>query len=205
MGLLKGSVSLTRYRVTDAPPELTDEFITTHLQQNCFLDIENLPEEESIGWVEILDNWATEFNPVNFNYGRVIALGMRVDRRKLAARTVNRYTAIAQAQAEKLGEKPLTVQQRRVLKAKVRQELLGRTPVSTDVYDVCWLVDQAEIWLVGTGTKLREIFEDLWRRTFGLGLQMMIPYILSMEFLPPGVGPETLEKLQSATLYGEGA
>ncbi|MBF0529417.1 MAG: recombination-associated protein RdgC [Deltaproteobacteria bacterium] len=204
MGLLKGSVSLTRYRVTDDPPELTDEFISDRLKRNAFLDIESTTEEESIGWVETLDPWAVEFNPINFNFGRVIAMGMRRDHRKISAKVVNRYAALAQTQAERLHEQPLTVQQRRVIKAKVRQDLLARTPVNTDVFDVCWLVDNAEVWLVGTGTKVREYFEDLWRRTFGLSLMMKIPFVLSQEFLPKGVKPEILDKLQAADLNSGG-
>ena len=202
MSLLKGGLNITRYRVLDAPAEITDEFLEAHLQNNAFLDIDATTEEESIGWVEVMNTFSTEFRTDSFNFGTVRIFGLRVDTRRVSNKTVSRYLALAVAQAEEYSEKPLSNDQKRELKTRVRLDLLGRTPVATDVYEVCWLVGEEELWLVGTGVKVRERFEDLWRRTFKLGLIMKIPYVLAAEHLPSNVTTEDLDKVRPAALFG---
>ncbi len=202
MALIKGTVSLSRYRVLDALPDLSGEVVSERLEGTAFVDIEATAEEESLGWVEILNPLSTEFPEHSFNFGEMFILGMRLDTRRVSTKVVNRYLAMAEAQAKKLSEKPLTGEQRRELKNKVRSDLLSRTPVSTDVYEVCWFFKREEIWLVGAGTKIRERFEDLWRRTFGLGLLLKIPFLMARELLPTGVTAEELENAQATALFG---
>ena len=200
MGLLKGNISLTRYKVLDSPPEFTEEFLTDRFRRNAFMDIDKTPEEESMGWVEILNHFSTEFEPYRFNFGDVIVIGFRVDVRKVSAKMVNRY--LAQAESELGEEKQLNAEEKRLLKAKVRQDLLTRTPVNTDVYEICWFPRMAEVWLCASGTKIRERFEAHWIQTFNLGLGMKMPFILGVDHLPEGATTETLDQALPSALYG---
>ena len=202
MALVKGTVSLSRYRVFDSLPDLSGEVVSERLMQSAFVDIEASAEEESLGWVEILDPMSTRFPEHSYNFGDVFVFGMRLDIRRVSGKVVNRYLALAEAEAEKLSEKPLTGEQRRELKNKVRTDLLLRTPVSTDVYEICWFFRREEVWLVGAGAKIRERFEDLWRQTFGLGMVLKIPFLMARELLPTGVTAEELEKAQATALFG---
>lgn len=204
MSLLKGTVSLTRYSLQEPPPEPTEEFIAGHLKHNAFVSIDDTPEPESMGWVEPLNPLAADFGPGTFYFGEMIILGLRVDVRQVPAKLVNRYFNLAAVQAEKMSQRPLSAAQRNSLKAKVRADLVARIPVSTDVSEVCWFVKTGEVWLLGQGTKLRERFEDLWRRTFGLGLILKIPYILARELLPTGVGLAQLDQAKSAAFFAGG-
>jgi len=204
VSLLKGTVSLTRYGLPEPSPEPTEEFIAGRLKHNAFVSIDDTPEPESMGWVEPLNPLAVDFGPGTFHFGEVIILGLRVDVRQVPAKLVNRYFNLAAAQAEKISQRPLSADQRHSLKAKVRADLLARIPVSTEVSEVCWLVKADEVWLLGQGTKLRERFEDLWRRTFGLGLVLKIPYLLARELLPAGVGLAQLDQTKAAAFYGGG-
>jgi DNA recombination-dependent growth factor C len=196
MSLIKGSVSLTRYTVMDQPPDVTDDFLAEHLRNNAFMDIEGTTEEESIGWVEVLDPLQINFDPISFRFGPAVAMALRVDARKLSAKTVNRYYALAEMQAEAAGQKPRTLDERRTLKLKVRQDLLMRTPVTTDVYEVVWMPGEAEVWLAAVSSKMRERFEDLWRQTFKMGLLMKIPWVLAQQNLPKGTTPKDLDRLK---------
>jgi hypothetical protein len=117
---------------------------------------------------------------------------------------VNRYLAMAVAEAEERSEKPLGAEDRRLLKSRVRQDLLARTPVSTDIFEVVWLPKRDEVWLAAVGAKVRERFEDLWRRTFNLGLMLKIPYVLARELLPGEVSPEDLDQTRPSALMGQG-
>ncbi len=202
MSLIKGGVSLTRFRVMDQLPELTDEFITERLQKNAFVPIDATTEEESVGWVEILDPLSTGFAVHTFNFGQVIAMGLRVDTRRVSAKVVNRYLSLAIAEAEKLTDRPLTGNQKRELKARVRHDLLARTPVVTDVFEVCWFPGEAEVWLVGGGAKLREKLEEIWRSSFNIGLMMKIPFVLARDLLPQDKTMDDLDRAAPSALFG---
>ena len=202
MTLIKGSFGLTRYRVLDAPADINPEFLAERLRRTAFLDIDHTVEEESLGWVEILDHLSSNFDPLTFHFGPVAAMGLRLDRRKVPAKVLNRYLALAEAEASAQKDGPLSSEERRKLKNRVRHDLLARTPVTTDVFEVCWFLKEEEVWLVGSGTQARERFEDQWRRTFNLGLTMKIPYLLARELVPVGLSPEVLDQIKPAALWG---
>ena len=204
MGLIKGTVSLTRYLILEPPPELTDDYIIDCLNRNAFIDIDSTTEEESMGWVDVTNPLSTDFSFQTFNFGQMIILGLRMDTRKVSSKVVSRYFTMALAQAEQISEKPLNATQRKELKEKVRRDLLGRTPVNTDVFEVCWFPKKGELWLAAAGVKIREKLEDLWRRTFGLGLAMKIPFVLARELLPDSVPPDALDLAKPVALYGGG-
>ncbi len=48
---------------------------------------------------------------------------------------------------------------------------------------MAWLHQENEIWLAAAGEKRRETFEELWSRTFGLSLQMLVPITLGLEIV----------------------
>jgi len=184
MGLLKGSLSLTRYRVKEEPPELlTDEYLDERLAKNAFVDIEDTPEERSLGWVEFLNHLDINFNPATYRFGGVLAFTLRQDTRKVPGKTLARYYNIREARyVEQVGRKPNSVAKKE-LKEAVKSELLRRALLNTELMEVAWLYQENEIWLAATGEKRREAFEELWGRTFGLALQMLVPATLGLELI----------------------
>lgn len=184
MGLVKGSLSMTRYRVKEEPPEtLTDEYINERLNKNAFVDIEDAPEEKSLGWVEFLNPLDSNFNPATYRFGGVLAFTLRLDTRKVLGKTLSRYYNIREAQyIEKIGRKPNSVAKRE-LKEALKSELLRRSLLNTELMEVAWLYQENEIWLTAVGEKRRETFEELWGRTFGLSLQMLVPPTMGLELL----------------------
>ncbi len=196
MGLIKGSLSLTRYRVLEEPPEeLSDDYITERLAKNAFMDIENVPEEKSLGWVEFFNHLDGNFNPATYRFGGMLAMTLRLDTRKLPGKTISRYYAIREAMyIEKTGRKPNSLAKKE-LKDAVKSELLRRALVNTELMEVAWLYKENEIWLAAQGEKRRETFEELWSRTFGLSLQMLVPVTLGLEI----VNEELKKALLSST------
>ena len=194
MGLIKGSLALTRYRVVEEPPEaLTNEYVGERLIKNSFVDIEHAPQEASLGWVEFMDHLSTNFDPAAFSFGGFLAMTLRLDARKVPAKTVMRYYAVREAEyVGKVGRKPNSVA-RRELKESVKAELLGRALLNTELMEVVWRYKENEIWLGAVGEKRRELFEELWGRTFGLSLQMLVPPTVALEILPKNMHKEFLD------------
>ncbi len=184
MGLIKGSLSMTRYRVLEEPPEtLSDDYITERLTKNAFVDIEHAPEERSLGWVEFLNHLDVNFNPATYRFGGMLVFTLRLDTRKVPGKTISRYYAIREAQVvEQTGRRPNS-RSKRQLKEVVQSELLQRALLNTELMEVAWLYRENELWLTATGEKRRETFEELWARTFGLSLQMLVPVTLGLELL----------------------
>ncbi|MDR2443134.1 MAG: recombination-associated protein RdgC [Deltaproteobacteria bacterium] len=185
MGFIKGGATLCRYRILEEPDEgLTDEFVGQRLKKNAFSDIEDTPEESSIGWVEIINYLSASFYPGSFSFGNFLAFTLRQDERKLSAKTLNRYYAIREAKfITETGRKPNTIKKTE-MKESLRLDLLRRSLLSTNLYQVVWLKDEAEVWLDGTSEKIRALFEDYWARTFGLALRLIVPVSLGIELMP---------------------
>ena len=173
MGLIKGALTLTRYRVLEDPPEtLTDEYLSGRLARNAFLDIENGPEERSLGWVEFCNHLETGFNPAAYRFGGLIAFTLRLDTRRLPPPILRRYCALREAAyIAQTGRRPNSLV-RREMKEAVRAELMLRTLVNTELMETAWLCQENAVWLAAAGEKRRELFEELWGRTFGLPLRM---------------------------------
>lgn len=182
MGFIKGSLALTRYRVREEPPEtLIDEYLSSRLADNAFVDIEHAPEECSLGWVEFFNHLGSNFNPATYRFGGLLAFTLRLDSRRIFGAVLNRYCAIREAQyLAKTGQYPNSVV-RKGLKEAVRSDLLRRTLLDTELMEVLWLIQENEIWLAAAGEKRRLSFEDLWSRTFGLALEMLVPVTLGLE------------------------
>ncbi len=204
MGFIKGSLSLTRYRVKEEPPEtLSDEYIDERLAKNAFLDIENSAEERSLGWVEFMNHLGTNFNPATYRFGGLLAFTLRLDSRKLASKTVNRYYAIREAKyAQDLGRRP-NIEVKKALKDTVRAELMPRAFLNTELMEVAWLYRENELWLAASGEKKREAFEELWRETFGLSLQMLVPATVGLEILTAELQGALLSSKASPIWLGE--
>ena len=187
MGLVKGSAALCRYRVLEEPQEgeITPQYVQSRLKRNAFVDIENAPEESSVGWVEILDHLSCEFAPGSFDFGENMGFSLRLDERKLPARILNRYYAIAEAKhvKENGGKKPNSHKKAQI-KESLRLDLLRRSLLSTSLWQAVWLTDRSEVWLDATGERVRALFEDQWAQTFGLALRLLVPVSLGLELLP---------------------
>lgn len=203
MGLIKGSLSLTRYRVKEEPPEtLTDEYVSERLNKNAFVDIEDAPEEKSLGWVEFLNPLDSNFNPATYRFGGILAFTLRLDSRKVPGKTVSRYYNIREAQyVEKIGRAPNSVAKRE-LKEAIKSELLRRALLNTELMEAAWLYQENEVWLAAVGEKRRETFEELWGRTFGLSLQMLVPATVGLELLSGNLRKSLLDSKASAIWLG---
>jgi DNA recombination-dependent growth factor C len=203
MGLLKGNPTLTRYRVTDdVPSDFTEEFVGERLRKNAFVDIEKSPEEESSGWVELINDLSVAFDLGTYKYGPNYAFNLREDTRKLSAKILNRYYAIVEAEfVKKMTRKPNSVKKKE-LKENLRRDLLRRSLLTTDLHEVVWLAKQNEVWLSGAGEKLRTLFEEHWNRTFALSIRLLAPITMAVELAPPDRRMDVLE-LKPGILAGE--
>ncbi|MDR1578515.1 MAG: recombination-associated protein RdgC [Deltaproteobacteria bacterium] len=198
MGLLKGTPTISRYRLLDAPLELTDAFVQEKLQRHGFVDIETTAEETSLGWVEFLDPRATNFDPHAWRFGGFLAFTARIDSRRLPNKILNRYYLIEEAKfVAETGRKP-NAQKKKEVKESLRLELLRRCLLDTDLLEVLWFTKEREIWLGGAGEKKRQVFEDLWEKTFGLAARLLAPITMGLEMVTKEQATELLKTISTS-------
>jgi hypothetical protein len=184
MGLLKGNPTVTRYRILDTlTDDFTEGFIGERLKKQAFVDIESSTDESSVGWVELFDPLSVEFPLESYVFGNTYSFIMRMDSRRLSTKILSRYYAITEAGFfEKNGRLPNS-KKKKEMKETLRLELLKRTLLTTDLYEVVWFPLTSEIWLFGSGEKLRVGFEELFGQTFGLSMRLIVPVTMGLELL----------------------
>ena len=202
MGIFKGAVTLTRYVVKgDTPPDLAD-FLDRRIRRFAFRDIEDTADEISVGWVSPHDYMDVSFAYAAYSLEPYVALGMRVDQRKVGGALLKKYHRLELRKALALEEGGRLGRSRREeLKEKAKLDLLTRMPPVSQVHDVCWDAASGRLWL-GTAAKgALELFEDLFRRTFELRIVPRIPWNLARELAGAGRAGGLLEEARPFSLH----
>lgn len=200
MGISRGGVTLTRYKVSGEAPKDFWDFVDRRIHANAFLPIDEGTEEQAVGWCSIHDYLDTNFAYASYSLDPYLVLGLRLDRRRVPASLIKRQHRQEVQKALALREgRGLSRADREDLKEKVRLDLLRRTVPATVVLEVIWNTSNGELWVATASRGMLDIFEDLFRRTFDLQLVPRIPWLLANNLLP-GFGV-TLAALKPATLY----
>lgn len=190
MGLVKGSATITRYKVEGELPPGGAEFIDQGIRSHVFVDIEETTDELAVGWVSAADFLDTTFTFASYSLEPYVVLGFRVDRRKVQAATLRKYQRIEEARFMAArddggGGYRLGRAQREQLKERARLGLLTRIPPASSVYDLVWDTSRSEVW-VGTSTRaVLDLVEDHFRESFKLQLVPRIPFHLAGDLLKP--------------------
>lgn len=184
MGLLKGSVTISRYKVQGSLPDDLSEFLDQRIKLNIFRDIEESAQESGFGWVSVHDFLDTDFAFASYLLEPYIVLGLRIDKRRVPAGLVRKYHRMEILKALAMRDsRGLSRAEREELKEKVRLTLLKRTPPQTQMLEVVWDLNKAQVWLTSTAKPAMETFESLFKRSFALNLIPCIPAILAQDML----------------------
>ncbi|MDE7240554.1 MAG: hypothetical protein K2N62_01505, partial [Desulfovibrio sp.] len=90
MGFTNSSASFTRFRILDP---VTDELlreVPDRLRKHAFVDIDELPELQSAGWVSFEDFLDAEWNEAPPQKGNYLVFSLRVDKRKIPAGVIRK-------------------------------------------------------------------------------------------------------------------
>jgi DNA recombination-dependent growth factor C len=196
MGLIKGSVTLTRYQVSGDLPASGADFLDTRIREHCFRDIEQSTDEQSVGWVNMSDFMDTSFAYSAYSLEPYIILGFRVDKRRVPASLLRKYHRMEMDKAIKMREgRALGRADREQLKEKARLGLLARIPPDTKVYDVVWDTARAQVWLGSASKGVTDLFEDHFEKSFTMGLTPRLPFLLAGDLLE---GESARQRLEAA-------
>lgn len=202
MGIIKGSVTLTRYTVSSDLPAGQADWLDGQIRKFKFRDIEEGAEEISAGWVSPHDFLDVDFAYASWSLDPYVVLGLRVDRRRLSASLLKKYTRleIIKARDRNQGKAPSRAD-RENLKDKARLELLLRLPPETAVFDVCWDTGGGQVLLGSATNWVREVFEDLFFHSFELRMAALTPWALTRRLCGSEKEKSKLEQAGPLSLY----
>ena len=202
MSFLKTSTSFTRFRITDPAPTSIWTEVTDRLRKNSFRDIDELPEERSVGWTSFEDMLDMTFavNPVE--KGQYIVFCLRLDTRRVPPAVIKKHLAVAlrkeEAQNREMGKKFVSRERKKELKEQVMLRLKMRfLPIPAE-FQVIWNTAESTVYFASTQQKMLDTFEELFVRTFELHIAPMSPYELAAFLLKDSLRLDTLEPTQFA-------
>lgn len=206
MGFLSRSVSLMRYRLKEQD-ELKEqvkgqfwEYVEFGVKRGAYKEMETSTDVVAIGWTSIDDFTSYDFENASYIFANYVALCLRVDTVTVPSKVVELHFRQQRAKLLKeRGQNKLSAAQSRDLKDQVKETLKKQMLPSVNLFDVVWNTAEDLVYFTNLGVKARERFEDHFRKSFGLTLIPLIPYIRGFEILGEEEGP-ALESLQPSSL-----
>ncbi len=165
--MFRRSGGTTAYFVEGKTPATDSPSFAAALTAQRFRSIETASSEEmSIGWVSPGDPTGESFLVEDMALDDAVWLRVRVDRKKLP--TV--WVGIHRTEAERSRGRALSARERKELRVELEQRLLPRILPSVQLVDALWHPGRKLLLLFATSNALREEFQKLFVRSFGVQL-----------------------------------
>lgn len=182
MGLLSTTTSITRYKVDGRLDEPLLDTIATGLKKYAITDIDGNPSEQTVGWTSFRNPYDPVFDGSNFVMGSYLVFSMRVDKKSIPAKMVQKYAAAETAKRLKeTGREHLSANEKKMVKDHVLNLLNLKIPATPNVYDAVWHYEAGKLWFFSNLKNANEQLETLFNKTFGINLVRRIPYTLAMD------------------------
>jgi DNA recombination-dependent growth factor C len=177
MGLIKGTLTLSKYRVVGSLPDNFKNFIDKQIKVFAFRELPIGESEKSVGWTSLENVLDTNFEYANYLLADYLIFSLRIDRKIIPTSLLKLKVLEAERQliADK-GKDKIYREERAEIKESVYRSLLRQTPPIPSFHDICWNVSQGWLLFGSLSEKAGEDFEDLFKRTFKLTLQRFIPW-----------------------------
>ncbi|MDX9785668.1 MAG: recombination-associated protein RdgC [Desulfobacterales bacterium] len=201
MGLLSSSVSITRYRVDGQPADPIIEAVESGLKQNTIYEIDNEETDKAVGWTAFDTPYRPMFEGSSFIIGPHFVFSLRIDKKSISAKIVNKHHAIEMA--KKLAESRreyLSKEEKKLIKDAVVHALHRRIPATPNLYDVLWKYEARELWFFSNQKAANEALESLFSKSFKLNLIRLFPYTAAT--LTAGLSDSQVDSLSTLSPVG---
>jgi hypothetical protein len=173
MGVLRGTITVRRFRITgDLPRDVRARFLKA-IRAHAYAPIDpTSDEQQAVGWVSSLDQDDADLSLNKLMFGDRLVVGLRVDTLKAPQPEVKRLVAQRAREMEQKSGNPLQRRELRLLKATIERELRERILPRVRVTDLAWdlgvhaLKGHGRLYLWSTSKGQNELFLDLFAKTF---------------------------------------
>lgn len=179
MGLISSTHTVSRYHVDGETDGAITQSILDGLVKYAIPVIENEYDEISAGWTPVESPYNPDFNKFSFQFGTFFLFSLRIDKKSIPAKLVQKYMAIEiEKKKEKTGRDFVSKNEKSEIKEHVTDILMHKIPAVPSIYDVLWNFDEKKIYLYTTQKAANELFETLFLKSFGLKAIRLFPYTI---------------------------
>ncbi|MEI8181746.1 MAG: recombination-associated protein RdgC [Desulfomonile sp.] len=201
MGFLSRSSPILRYEVRGNVEGSFWEVIDQGVRNGAFKTVESSSLEVGFGWVSIDDFTDNEFRGASYARGNYAALALRVDTVRVPARVIElNFKKESKKLLEETGRRRLSSSQRVELKDRLKEKLKTQVFPSIQVFDLIWDTAGAVAYFGSHSVKAREHVETHFKKSFGLTLVPLIPYLRAEQLLKDKAERQFLEKLKPSAM-----
>jgi DNA recombination-dependent growth factor C len=180
MGILASTASLTRYRVNGQLGENPIEQVESGLKRYKIVEIDNEPEDISVGWTSLNDPYHPDFDGSSFLVASYFIFSLRIDKKSVPANVLKKHVIMEEKKRlRESGREFLSKNEKKELREDVKQMLLTRMPPVPHVYDAVWDHETSMLWFYSTQKAANEELETLFLKSFNINLIKLFPYTLA--------------------------
>jgi recombination associated protein RdgC len=177
MGLLKGSLTFSRYRVKGDVPAEFRPFFDRQIKKYAFQELTTSAEDQAFGWTSLENPLDTRFEGARYSAGDFFYFALRVDKKSIPPALLRLKCLEEERKSLKdSGKKRLFREQTKEIKERVYLHLLTRAYPVPSFYDVLWAPSGGWLLAGSHADKVFEIFEDLFKISFNLRLAPCLPW-----------------------------
>ncbi len=177
MGLLSSSTSVVRYMVKGKIEEPVLESIARGLQRHRITEIDNNPQEKTIGWTSFKNPYLTDFSGSSFSFDPYILFSMRIDKKSIPSKIIQKQFMAEMTRRLASGNRQtLSRHEKKEIKDKIILTLNMKIPATPNIYDIVWLPEKSRLWFFSTLKSANEELETLFLQSFNISLIRLFPY-----------------------------
>lgn len=170
MGFLASrSITLVEFRVSGVAPSEGDwPLYAGAIERYRFpLSDDREEVEEVCGWTAPGEAFAAP-EGVSLVSPPYLLLSFRLDRRTVPSKLLNhRRQREEESLTRERGVERLSRREKREIRERLHRSLLRQTLPSIRVFDMIWHVGEGRVLFTGSGQRVRQLFAELFERTFG--------------------------------------
>ncbi len=177
MSLLSSAVSIARYRVNGKLDDPQTETVYLGLRKNMLPDTDDVESSQSAGWTSFQDPFTPSFEGSSFVYGNYFVFSLRIDKKSIPSKLVQKYMAIEIAKkCQASGREFLSKNEKKMIRENVINLLGLRIPATPNIYNVVWNYEASQLWFFSHLKGPNEELETLFKISFGLVLTRIFPF-----------------------------
>lgn len=183
MGILSSSVSVARYLVEKKETKESEtsimEIVRQGLKDNAMSEIEDEYDEISIGWTPFESPYDPDFEKFSFSFGTYFLFSLRIDKKSIPAKIVQKHSAIEIAKKLKESNREfLSKNEKTDIKDLIIEKLMRKIPSSPNIYEVLWDFEESALLFFTTQKAANEELETLFAKSFKQKLIRLFPFTM---------------------------
>jgi len=177
MSLLSSAISINRYRVNGKLADPISDAVYSGLKNHMLPDIDDIESANAAGWTSFQEPFTPSFEGSSFVYGNYFIFSLRIDKKTISSKLVQKYVAIEIAKkCQATGREFLSRNEKKMIKENVISHLGLRIPATPNIYTVLWNYEASLVWFFTHLKGPNEELETLFKTSFGLVLTRIFPF-----------------------------